>query len=629
MANPQGGIGADALSGGVEANTIGGDVSSASLPSAVTSVTRVSTASDGTQADDSSDGVISADGRYVAFSSRAGTLVPGDDNGRTDLFLKDLQTGTTTRIDMPAFDESQTRLPGVIGFSSDGSKLLYTSIDPQLDPYTAQFTLIHIRDIATGAETVHHGGAGTITGLSLSADGKTLSYVNTGNGDHQAQSSVVVLQDVETGAVSSYGEPDSSAPFLASDPVLSSDGAFLVYTNNGALRLVNRETGEFERIDLLPDGSTPDWSMSTAQAFSADGRHLLFTSTVAGLDPDHSDSAGVYVRDLQTGTTRLVSTAADGTPAAGDSRGVAFGPDGKSVVFTSYAGNLVEGDGNGTKDVFVKDLETGAIRRVSVTADGGELNADVTGASISADGTRILFATMADNVVGGDTNGVVDLFVASLDWPPGGNPGTPPDTTPPGNPPPDTPPPDTTPPVDTRPSAEMQRIVDGVIETVKAYAYEGPVPSLKWAFMGDSRNEVIGGSDDNDFINLLGGDDAAHGGAGDDVLDGGSGSNFLTGGAGNDTFFVDGRTGEPVWSTIVDLEQGEWATMWGFNPGTSTLTWEEMGGADGFKGATAHVDIDGNGSIDASMTFTGKSVGAMSFTTGSSDGQNYIAFISL
>ncbi|NUB23234.1 calcium-binding-like protein, partial [Azospirillum formosense] len=182
---------------------------------------------------------------------------------------------------------------------------------------------------------------------------------------------------------------------------------------------------------------------------------------------------------------------------------------------------------------------------------------------------------------------------------------------------------------DDRPSTAMQRIVNGVTEDVKAYAYEGPVSTLQWTFLGDSRGEVLGGSDGNDFLNLLGGDDAASGGAGDDVLDGGSGSNWLIGGSGKDTFFVDGRGTEVTWSTVTDLEQGEWSTLWGYKEGTSTLRWEEMDGAEGYKGATVHCDIDGNGTIDASMTFAGKSVGAMTMTTGTMGDQNYIAFINL
>ncbi|TWA75618.1 hypothetical protein FBZ83_12344 [Azospirillum brasilense] len=176
-------------------------------------------------------------------------------------------------------------------------------------------------------------------------------------------------------------------------------------------------------------------------------------------------------------------------------------------------------------------------------------------------------------------------------------------------------------------SVTMKRTVGGVTEDVRVAAYDGPVPGLQWTFLGDARNEVLGGSDGNDFINLLGGDDAATGGAGDDVLDGGSGSNWLVGGAGKDTFFVDGRGGVTTWSTVTDLERGELSTLWGYKEGVSKLSWEEIGGASGYNGATVHCDIDGNGTIDASMTFSGKTVGAMTFSTGTTaDANSYVAF---
>ncbi|QCN96262.1 hypothetical protein D3093_13930 [Azospirillum argentinense] len=167
----------------------------------------------------------------------------------------------------------------------------------------------------------------------------------------------------------------------------------------------------------------------------------------------------------------------------------------------------------------------------------------------------------------------------------------------------------------------LERYVDGRADRVTASVYEGPVTYLQWQHLGDERGEVIVGSSGNDFINLLGGDDAASGDDGDDVLDGGTGSNFLSGGSGQDTFFVDGRGGGVTWSTVTDLEKGEWATIWGFREGVSKLTWQDMSGTDGFKGATAFCDLDGNGSIDAAMTFAGVAVSALmsaSWTTGDS-----------
>lgn len=151
-------------------------------------------------------------------------------------------------------------------------------------------------------------------------------------------------------------------------------------------------------------------------------------------------------------------------------------------------------------------------------------------------------------------------------------------------------------------------ITDGSVQQVSATAYSGPVAGLQWQFLGSEKGEVVGASDGNDFLNLLGGDDAADGRGGNDVLDGGLGSNFLTGGAGRDVFFLDGRApGTTTWSTITDWEQGEQLSLWGWHPGVSTMSWVASDGAPGFQGVTLHADLDGNGSIDASVTWAGKS----------------------
>lgn len=135
--------------------------------------------------------------------------------------------------------------------------------------------------------------------------------------------------------------------------------------------------------------------------------------------------------------------------------------------------------------------------------------------------------------------------------------------------------------------------------------YSGPVQDLQYQYLGTANGEVVIGTASNDFINLLGGDDAANGGSGNDVLDGGLGSNFLTGGAGSDVFFLDGRSGQTTWSTITDWETGEQLSLWGWRPGVSKATWVDTAGATGYEGVTLHGDLNGDGTIDASVTWTG------------------------
>jgi Ca2+-binding RTX toxin-like protein len=135
--------------------------------------------------------------------------------------------------------------------------------------------------------------------------------------------------------------------------------------------------------------------------------------------------------------------------------------------------------------------------------------------------------------------------------------------------------------------------------------YAGPVAGLQRELLGSSANEVFIGTASNDFLNLLGGTDAANGGAGNDVIDGGLGSNFLTGGTGLDTFFSDGRGGGITWSTITDFEAGEQLSLFGWQPGVSRRVMVASDGAEGFKGATMHADLNADGVFDTSVTWSG------------------------
>lgn len=141
--------------------------------------------------------------------------------------------------------------------------------------------------------------------------------------------------------------------------------------------------------------------------------------------------------------------------------------------------------------------------------------------------------------------------------------------------------------------------------------YSGPVAHLDWQMLGSDAGDNMAGSDLDDFMNLLAGNDAANGGAGNDVLDGGTGSNFLMGGAGQDIFFADGRGGQAAWTTITDFQAGEQAAIWGWRPGISRFTWAADDGTTGYKGATLHADLDGDGRIDISLTFTGLALTAL------------------
>ena len=126
-------------------------------------------------------------------------------------------------------------------------------------------------------------------------------------------------------------------------------------------------------------------------------------------------------RDRQEGATERVSLTADGAQAGGNSTSLSLSADGRFVAFESYATDLVPGDTNGQRDIFVRDRQAGTTERVSLTADGAQAGGS-TGSlsrslspSLSADGRFVTFDSVAANLVPGDTNNAPDVFVHARD----------------------------------------------------------------------------------------------------------------------------------------------------------------------------------------------------------------------
>ncbi len=159
--------------------------------------------------------------------------------------------------------------------------------------------------------------------------------------------------------------------------------------------------------------------------------------------------------------------------------------------------------------------------------------------------------------------------------------------------------------------------------------YTGPLAGIVNQQINGDTNDIVIATIHADFCNAGAGDDGMDGGGGNDILDGGLGSNFITGGAGLDRFFIDGWAAATAitWSTITDFSPGEQVTIWGYQPGVSKFVWVTSDGMEGFQGATLHCDLDGNGLIDTSLSFTGLSQAQLATPSyGSVDGKDYIFF---
>lgn len=166
-------------------------------------------------------------------------------------------------------------------------------------------------------------------------------------------------------------------------------------------------------VSLAPGGlHANSHSRSGPGALSADGTLLVYWSDASnyGFLDDNSDS-DVFVRDLRTDALTLVSAKPDGTIGVGFSGEAALSGDGAFVVFSSSGPNLVPGDSNHRLDVFVRDLATATTTRVSVSSNGTEGNAKSHSPAISYDGRFVVFHSDSDNLVTGDHNERRDVFL--------------------------------------------------------------------------------------------------------------------------------------------------------------------------------------------------------------------------
>lgn len=175
------------------------------------------------------------------------------------------------------------------------------------------------------------------------------------------------------------------------------------------------QAGFTRRVSVSSDG-TPANNSSFSASISADGRFVAFDSWASNLvSNDTNKGEDIYIHDLHSGQTTLISVASDGSQGIGASWAPSVSDDGRFVAFVSQASNLVADDTNGMNDIFVHDRETGQTARVSVASDGSQGDLTSWSPSISADGRFVGFASNARNLVVGDTNGYWDVFVHELE----------------------------------------------------------------------------------------------------------------------------------------------------------------------------------------------------------------------
>ncbi|HLO29308.1 MAG TPA: DNRLRE domain-containing protein [Anaerolineales bacterium] len=177
--------------------------------------------------------------------------------------------------------------------------------------------------------------------------------------------------------------------------------------------------GDVTRISVASSGAQGN-DMSRWPQVSGDGNFVVFESYATNLvSNDTNGEPDIFVRNRSTGTTERVSVADDESQANSWSESdLAISRDGRFVAFASTASNLVSGDTNGAMDVFVRDRQLGQTKRVSVDSSGAQVPGDETtdygGLAISGDGRFVVFTSNAAGLVSDDTNGAEDVFVHDM-----------------------------------------------------------------------------------------------------------------------------------------------------------------------------------------------------------------------
>lgn len=267
---------------------------------------------------------------------------------------------------------------------------------------------------------------------SISANGRYVAFASAAStlvaGDTNATEDVFVYDRVartnERVSVSSLGAEGNGASY---GPAISADGRHVAFTSAASnltpgdgneqvdVFVRDRETQATILVSVGPQGAMGD-GPSVAPSISGDGLLVAFESDADTLVAEDNNGTGdVFIRDLVTRVTRKLSVAGNGRQTESPSFGPDISADGRSVAFESFSSRLVPDDTNGALDVFVADVASGNLDRVSLATGGGQANERSYSPSISADGRVVAFSSFASNLVPDDTNGLLDVFVHRRD----------------------------------------------------------------------------------------------------------------------------------------------------------------------------------------------------------------------
>jgi len=322
---------------------------------------------------------ISPYGRFVTFVTPE-SLLPIDTNGTwADTYLVDAYSGAMELVSVtPQGVSGNLDSVGPTDISDDGSLVAFVSNATDILPGLSNFSHLFVRDRALGVTSLV-----SVSSTGVEGDGVGTPHM-TGDGRYVA-------------FVSSWG------PFYPGD-----------LNNSLDIFVRDLQTNTTDLISISTSGTTGNNHSGSIDGpcISRDGRFIAFESLATDLAAGYTPiSKDIYLRDRLLGVTSVVTRSSTGQPGNGISAAPFCSDDGNIIAFTSAATNLVPGDTNAVTDAFTYNVSTGITKRVSVNSLAIEGNARSVAGCVSADGGFIGFQSMASNLVPGDTNGTLDVFL--------------------------------------------------------------------------------------------------------------------------------------------------------------------------------------------------------------------------
>lgn len=375
---------------------------------------------------------VSKDGRFVAFTTWASNLVSGDTNNKTDAFVRDMQTGTVTRVDVTsAGTQSSSNVYDYVSISADGRYVVFASDDTTFAPiYMVNQPHLFVHDLQTGTTSLVSNPSSKIIpkDFQISGNGRYVVYLEdadgVGAGDYN-HTKDVYLKDLQTGTLSLVSKNSSGTVSNqgADKPSINYDGSEITF-NSFSTNLVSGDTNGHSDVFLLNrigGDSISDITLSAngdsygqSTSLSADGSTIVLSSSASNLVSGDSANTDLMAFNVQNGTFQIVGMSSAGVHSMNfDAGNYSVSSDGSLITFDSALSYLAPGDTNGVRDVFLRDIVAGTTERVSMRSASTQATSASTVPVISSDGKGVYYVSGDTGLVPGDTNGYADVIRSS------------------------------------------------------------------------------------------------------------------------------------------------------------------------------------------------------------------------